>query len=318
MNIGLIGCGTMGGVYADRLAKMEGVRVSAVCHPEPSKVAALADSLQAKVYSSYADMLARPELDIVCVTTPTYLHKRHILEALNAGKHVICEKPLALNEEDCREVMKRSAEKGVRVFVAHVVRFFPEYAGICERLRSGEAGGIISAKARRVSLMPKENSWFLDRAKSGGIVFDLMIHDIDYILWLLGDSISQISANRTSHAGMEIVSASLTYANGTDVTLEACWGASAFQTELEIIGERGVIACESGKPESPGEEENGEPDASRKGVVIPESPEHYDPYYRQLAHFVQAIVTNRPALITTEEASTAVGIARRITELLEE
>lgn len=165
MNIGLIGCGAMGSVYADRLAWMNGVRVTAVCHPERAKAARLAELLHAGVHESYGEMIARPDLDIVCVTLPTYLHKEYVLQALNAGKHVICEKPLALTEADCLELIEASRKNKVRLCVAHVVRFFPEYRDARTLMRAGKVGSVASVRAARASLMPTENSWFLDKRK---------------------------------------------------------------------------------------------------------------------------------------------------------
>lgn len=317
VNIGLIGCGAMGRVYADRLMRTEGVRVAAVCHPERAKATALAELLQAGIYESYTEMIARPDLDIVCVTLPTYLHKEYVQQALEAGKHVICEKPLALTEEDCVELIKTSRTNGARLCVAHVVRFFPEYRDARSRLLSGEVGAAKSVRMTRASLMPSENSWFLDKRKSGGVVFDLMIHDIDYVLWLLGDRITHIRAEMTAREGVEQALAWLYYADGATVSLEAVWGASEFHAGFDLTGDQGVLRFGSIKEDFNSENKASHENSSDRGVIIPEASELEDPYYCQLLSFIRAIETNGPVPITAEEACSAVRIANRIVECIE-
>ncbi|MFC3798628.1 Gfo/Idh/MocA family protein [Cohnella sp. GCM10012308] len=317
MNIGLIGCGAMGSVYADRLVRMNGVRVTAVCHPERAKAAGLAELLQASVHESYGEMIARPDLDIVCVTLPTYLHKEYVLQALNAGKHVICEKPLALTEADCLELIEASRNNKVRLCVAHVVRFFPEYRDARTLIHAGKAGSVEYVRASRASLMPTENSWFLDKRKSGGIVFDLMIHDIDYVLWLLGDQIAHISAEMITREGMEQAWARLYYANGTEISLKAVWGSSAFHAEFVIRGDQGELYYDSARENIAIDKKAILAHSSDRGVVIPEASSLEDPYYCQLLSFIRAIETNGPLPITAEEACSAVRIANRILACIE-
>ncbi|GGD66707.1 Gfo/Idh/MocA family protein [Paenibacillus nasutitermitis] len=317
MNVGLIGCGAMGIVYVDRLMRMKGVRVTAVCHPERAKAATLAELPQAIIYTSYSDMIARPDIDIICVTLPTYLHKEYVQIALEAGKHVICEKPLSLSEDDCWELMEISRAKGVKLCVAHVLRFFPEYKDARLRLRSGEVGAVTSIRTTRASLLPAENSWFMDKRKSGGVVFDLMIHDIDYVLWLLGDQITHIRAEIITRESMEQAVAWLYYADGTKVSLEAVWGASEFRAGFDITGKQGVLRSGGVKKDVENDNKVVDENSSDRGVIIPEASELDDPYYCQLSSFIQAIEMDGPLPITAEEACSAVRIANRIVGCME-
>ncbi|MGG1638724.1 Gfo/Idh/MocA family protein [Paenibacillus sp. NRS-1760] len=317
MNVGLIGCGAMGRVYVDRLMRMKGVQVTAVCHPEWAKAASLAEFSQARIYTSYSEMITRPDIDIICVTLPTYLHKEYVQLALGAGKHVICEKPLSLTEEDCWELIETSRAKGVKLCVAHVVRFFPEYKDARLRLQSGEVGAVKSVRTIRASLTPAENSWFLDKRKSGGVVFDLMIHDIDYVLWLLGDQITQIRAKIVALEGREQALAWLYYADGTKVSLEAVWGATDFHAGFDITGEQMVLSSNGFNEDIVSDNKVVQNHSPDRGVIIPEKSELEDPYYFQLSSFIQAIEMNSPLPITAEEACSAVRIANRIVRCIE-
>lgn len=313
MKIGIVGCGTMGHVYAERMASMQGVRVEAVCHPDRSKAALLAARTDAQVFESYERMLALAELDIVCITLPTYLHPPYISLALEAGKHVICEKPLALRLQDCASIAALSGKCGRQVMVAHVVRFFPAYARLRAQVMAGAVGEVRQVFARRVSLMPPQGSWFRDQKKSGGVVFDLMIHDLDYILWLLGGNVVDVRAAWKECGGVKLATAVLQYADGRYAELEAGWGAPAFRAELAVAGSRGRLDIREGA-----EKDEVAAIPAREGVTIPCQPGVQDPYYKQLEHFIAAIRLGQPPLVTIEQAGAAVGIAERINQLLHE
>lgn len=313
MKLGIVGCGTMGHVYAERMASMQGVRVAAVCHPDGSKAASLAAMAGARVFESYERMLASAELDAVCITLPTYLHPPYICLALEAGKHVICEKPLALRSRECALIAALAIKSGRQVMVAHVVRFFPEYAAMRAQVLAGAVGDVQRVLARRVSLMPPQGSWFRDQEKSGGVVFDLMIHDLDYILWLLGGNIVDVRAAWKVRGGVKLATAVLQYADGRSAELEAGWGAPAFRAELAVVGSQGRLDISHGADQ---DEPADVP--AREGVAIPRLPDGQDPYYRQLAHFVEAIRMGCPPLVTVGQAGAAVEAAERISQLLQE
>src|SRR4051812_44184684 len=123
----VIGAGTMGGVHAEAYAAMDNVKLVGIVDIQKEKVDTLAKKLNTKAYGSYEEaMELLQQVDIVDVCLPTYLHKTYVCKAAYSGKHVICEKPLARNLEDAREMIDTCKQNNVKLFVGHVLRFFPE------------------------------------------------------------------------------------------------------------------------------------------------------------------------------------------------
>ncbi len=186
VHIGVVGAGGMGTVHMSNYAHMEGCQVVALCDAVPA--VEKAEAFGVPFFGSIADMLAQADVDVVDICTPTFMHKQHVEEALGAGKHVICEKPLALSAADGRALFALAKAKGVRLFVAHVVRFDPASLHLRKLVQSGEYGRMLDGEFLRLSACPRwvKNGWLFDKEKSGHIPFDLHIHDLDLIVSLWG------------------------------------------------------------------------------------------------------------------------------------
>jgi len=138
----------------------------------------LAAPLGARVAGDIAEALADPALDAVMLTVPTPLHHALTLQSAAAGKHVFCEKPIALTLADAREMTDACARAGVQFMVGHVVRFFPEYARIGALLAQGAVGQVGVVRAARLNSYPYTGrGWYSNFDWSGGPVLDMMIHD---------------------------------------------------------------------------------------------------------------------------------------------
>src|SRR5262245_11513858 len=125
MRIALIGAGTMGRIHAEALGRIEGVSVVAFGAPTlPPATASLAEQLGAAHQPSAAAVLERPDVDAVVVAVPTDLHHEIVVAAARAGKQIICEKPLARTHEQGEAMLAAVARAGVKLAVAHVVRYF--------------------------------------------------------------------------------------------------------------------------------------------------------------------------------------------------
>src|SRR5690349_5155936 len=194
MRVGIVGVGFMGSTHAQGWAATpaEIIGFTAETQQEAGK---LARQYHAKLYSSLDEML--PEVDVLDICSPTHLHHEMALKAAAAGKHIVCEKPLARTTEQAQEILNACREAGVQLFVAHVVRFFPEYALAHSAVAEGQIGKPGVIRLHRGSYRPKKpaGNWFLDEAKSGGVLMDLMIHDYDYACWIAGQ-VETVSARR--------------------------------------------------------------------------------------------------------------------------
>jgi predicted dehydrogenase len=118
------------------------------------------------------------EVDVVDICTPTTTHAALAVTAIEAGRHVLCEKPLGRTTAEAKAVMDAARHAGVQVYPAHVVRFFPEYVALKAAVDRGQLGTIAVARYSRGG-EGATSDWFFDDRLSGGIILDQMIHDID-------------------------------------------------------------------------------------------------------------------------------------------
>src|SRR5215475_13865506 len=196
MKVGIVGAGFMGTTHAAGWAETPAIIVGFTAETS-REVDVLAKRYNAKVYPFFDEML--PDVDIVDICSPTHLHHEMALKAAAAGKHVICEKPLARTTGQAQEIVNACWEAGVHLLVAHVVRFFPEYVLAHSAVIEGQIGKPAVIRLHRGSYRPKKpaGNWFLDENKSGGILMDLMIHDYDYARWVAGE-VESVSARRVT------------------------------------------------------------------------------------------------------------------------
>lgn len=187
VKIALIGYGGMGKTHIDNIQTMDGVRVSDICTLNTDAQAEI-EALGATYYADYAQMLRESQADVVLVCTPTHLHTQQVRQALLAGKHCICEKPLCLSAREAEALFDLARKQGVHLYVAHLLLFWEEYMALTELVRSGRYGRVLDMELHRLSERPAWSStgWLFEREKSGLIPFDLHIHDLYFLISLFG------------------------------------------------------------------------------------------------------------------------------------
>ncbi len=184
-SIAIVGAGTMGGTHAAYCPNMPDARVAWIIDPDRDRAEALAAPLDARVAGDIAEALADPALDAVLLAVPTPFHHALTLQAAAVGKHVFCEKPIALTLADAREMTAACARAGMQFMVGHVVRFFPEYAWIGALLAQGAIGQVGVVRVARLNAYPYTGrGWYGIFDWSGGPILDMMIHDLDTLGWL--------------------------------------------------------------------------------------------------------------------------------------
>ncbi|MDQ6420654.1 Gfo/Idh/MocA family oxidoreductase [Paenibacillus sp. LHD-117] len=308
MNIAVLGCGGLGAVHADIYAKLEGVRLTGVCDVRQEMADVLSKRTGAPAYASFQHMLEEADIDAVSIALPTYLHKEYTLLAAKARKHVICEKPIALTLEDAEEMIACCEENGVRLFIGHVVRFFPDYANMKRALDEGSLGKSAVAHASRVGGHPGA-AWYANIEQSGGVITDLMIHDLDFLRWCLGE-VRSVYALNTRREGMDYALVTLEFENDAVANVEAHWGyPGPFHTKAEIAGSGGIIRADSLRSSSLTIRRTAGADKSG-GIEIPQSPTFRSPYELQLEHFVACIRDSSEPLVTARDAYKALELAK--------
>lgn len=190
----IVGCGGMGRMHADCLRKLadEGrqVQVVAAVDPELTRTEAiLAQHPGARAYAAVYDMLKAEQPDLVHVTTPSYLHKDLTLTCLEAGCHVFCEKPMALNAVDALTMSNTAEQEDRFLMIGQVVRFWDSYRYLQQAVEDERFGKLLSLRLWRSGQAPEwgARAWFLDHELSGRAPVDMHIHDTDFVQALLGE-----------------------------------------------------------------------------------------------------------------------------------
>ncbi len=234
--VGILGAGAMGVQHLEAWHKL-GVPIGGLYARNVERGRAVAEPYGCPVYDSVDALVSEVEIADICL--PTTLHQSTVRQAAEAGCQIVCEKPLALDYEEGEAILRDCDRAKVRIFLAMVVRFFPVYRAAWERVRSGAMGQLKQIALKRVVSPPPPNgSWFLDDRLSGGVLCDLLIHDIDYAMWLAGD-VTKVDARREGQGQSQYGYINLEHAGGASSRIEGGWVESGgLQTTIDISGSR--------------------------------------------------------------------------------
>lgn len=322
MNIGVLGSGFMGSTHARAFAKLPGVRVVAVSSRTLSKAQKLASELGAAATTDNMAIINDPTIDAVSNTLPTHLHREFSIAALKAGKHVLLEKPFALNVADCDAMIRAQKKSGKVLMIAHVLRFWPEYVALVNVVQSGALGKPLSAVASRLSQRPAWADWFSDPQLSGGAVLDLMIHDLDVLNWIFGKPQRVFARGReTSKKSWDHILAIVDFGKtqGVIESSEFLPPGYPFTMTLAVLCERGRVELNfraGGISIDKGGGATLRVYEKDKTYVPPI--QAGDAYARQIAYFVECIHSGRqPAHGTPTQARLAVAASNAARESLE-
>jgi predicted dehydrogenase len=182
----------MGNMHARCYAQMPGAELVAVRDVEDEKARKMADEHDCDICGSAEDLVGRDDVDVVDVCLPTYLHCRHVTMAARAGKHVVCEKPFAIDPDEAESAVGAVHSSGVLFMCAHVIRFWPEYRLLKQYTDEQPHGRLLSLDMERMSVAPvwSWQQWYLNEELSGGAATDLHCHDTDFVRHLLGEPLS--------------------------------------------------------------------------------------------------------------------------------
>jgi predicted dehydrogenase len=310
LRIGILGTGFAGAMHARSARGLSDVSVVAIAAATREEAAPLAAECGARIEDSAASLCAADDVDLVVVATPTYLHSEHAIAAARAGKHVFCEKPIARELSEAKEMIAACEEAGVRLAVGHVVRFFPEYRRAKELLDDGTLGRPAMVTLTRGNFsVGSARAWYLDPRKSGGVVLDLMLHDLDTLRWWFGEPSRVYGRWLRASEGLEYALATIRYDDRPIVHVEASWAEHAgFRTGFEIRGDRGMLTHDSRAVapltlQSPAAENA---PAMMAAPTLAESP-----YRAQLRDLRDRLLRGEPPLVDGREGlrSLALGLA---------
>lgn len=210
LKVGIAGLGFMGWIHWLAYQKTAGVEVAAICTPEENRLqgdwtdikgnfgppGGKVDLSSIQTYANLDDLMGDPDLDVIDICMPPAMHSPTIVQAASAGKHVFCEKPLALNLEDCDRAVDACKQNGKHLMVGQVLPFFVEFQFAREAITSGKYGKLLGGSFRRVISDPMWLKSFYDPAVIGGPLFDLHVHDAHFVRLLFGMPTGAYSCGR--------------------------------------------------------------------------------------------------------------------------
>ena len=219
IKVGIVGMGFMGWIHWLAYRASRGIQVAALCTRERHRLAGdwreirgnfgppgeVVDVSGLGKYERIEAMLADPSIDLIDVCLPPHLHAEVSILALNAGKHVFCEKPMALTTPDCARMIEAARRADRQLFVGHVLPFFPEYAHARQFIAEGRHGRLVGGSFKRIISDPTWIKEFYDPARTGGPLLDLHVHDAHLIRLLFGMPSSVSSQGRMRGEVVEYV-----------------------------------------------------------------------------------------------------------------
>ena len=315
INVGMVGLGFMAATHIRAYRQLGGVQVKALCNPsgghldgdftnvagnvgatDPVKL----DMTGVKATRILSELLTDPEIHLIDICAPTKAHHELSLAALRAGKHVLCEKPLARTVKQAREIAAAAAVARGYFMPAMCMRFWPEWEWLQQVIHAQRYGKVLAARFRRVAEPP---GWghrnFFDGAESGGGLFDLHIHDTDFVQFCFGRPRSVHSAGYARFSGaIDHVLTQYTVASGAMVSAEGSWAMTegfgfnmAYTVNFEQAtadydlarGKEALRLCETGQ----------------KPRII--TLEASDGYVGELRHITESIAAGHPPTVVTAQ-----------------
>ena len=292
VKIGLVGAGGMGKVHYANYQEIAGAEVVAVVDAAPNAVET-AKQWGLPLFKTITEMNAAVEVDMVDICTPTFLHHDMVMESLNCGKDTICEKPIALNYADAKEMLDTAESKGLHLYVAQVLQFTKEVEILHRVVESGELGKPLDAEFERLSACPNWalGGWLFDKNKSGLLYYDLHIHDLDVIVSVFGkpDSYRYTSCRGEGKTYPEQIRIDYDF-GGTHVVGEAAWFNADipwtarwrvyFENGMLINDDKGLISYQFGR--EPIKYDTHDEVMISTGINVPPC----GWYYNELVHFL--------------------------------
>lgn len=249
IHFAIIGCGHIANKHIEAIKRLEQAELVAVCDANLTRLAQLQEELKVACFTDLAEMLDhKPEIDVVCICTPSGLHVQHAVAAARAGKHLIIEKPVALTLEDIDAIRDAAAVSQVKVTVVHPNRFRPAVQRLKWALDRDWFGKLshvnVTLRWNRNQAYYDQSPWRGTRAMDGGVLMNQAIHSLDLIQWLIGpvaDVKAMIDTRIRQIESEDVAVATIRFANGVLGVVEA--STTIYDKNLEesisVFGEHG-------------------------------------------------------------------------------
>ncbi|MEW6201662.1 MAG: Gfo/Idh/MocA family oxidoreductase [bacterium] len=294
MRIGIIGVGKMGSSHLRIFSQLKNVEIIGIADINETLVRGLAAEYKTRSFNDYRQLLELKP-DAVSVVVPTSLHKVVAIDALEAGCHILVEKPISSTLEDGKEIVTKAHKLGKKLLVGHIERFNPAVNILKEIIEDGVLGSIVSISSRRVGP-------YHPRITDSGIILDLAPHDIDVISYLYADRVREVYAiaGKAFHSQEDHATLMLKFRRGMAGVIETSWLPPHRVRKLNVVGDYGVASLDFIEQRVVVYDKNWarEANVSRQ-----------EPLRNELEYFVKLINNGEPPLVTGEDSLHALTVA---------
>jgi myo-inositol 2-dehydrogenase/D-chiro-inositol 1-dehydrogenase len=251
VNVGIIGSGRIARTHASAYATVARGRLTACNDVSTEAAQKFAAENNLRVHGDISDMLADPSIDAVIIATPNGLHAEQTIAALRAGKHVFCQKPIAMTLEEADAVVAEAEKHPDKVLqYGFMLRFTPPMAAVKERLASGGLGNPIVSRSAIFGWEPSA-PWFYDPKQGGGVILDTMVHFADLLVWLFGpvdyvhaDGGAYVLEGATQYGSADNAMVTVKHKSGVISHQYVTWTAGHGNFSFEIYGSAGEIVVD--------------------------------------------------------------------------
>jgi len=320
VGVGVIGCGSIGTWHLDRYMRLEEAKVVAACDIDEQALKEVKTRWGIEnLYTDYHDLLARDDVEAVSVCLPNYLHAPVTIDALKAGKHVLCEKPPALNANQVEEMFEVAKKTGKKLLIGLTRRFLSITRTARKYVKDDVLGEVYLAKCGylRQTGIPGMGSWFTTKSMAGsGAVFDIGVHALDTTLWIMNDfKAESVLASTYAKFGPrgkaagdwgkpvpggpfdveDLGVALIKMKGGATVYLEAAWASFSPKTEfyVHLLGDKAGLEYPAMRLITE--------EAGRITVKSMEYDRREDPYLNEVRHFIVDCILNDGEPVTKPE-----------------
>ena len=314
LGVGIIGASRVAPEHARAVEATAGARLVGIADPDLPRADAVAELHGCRTWADYRALLASADVDLVVLGLPNDLHAPIALEAIEAGKHVLVEKPMATTLDACDRMIAAAERNGVCLLVGHSQRFYPSTIAARDLVRGATLGRPVMARDVWTKPLGIESRppWFLDRRRGGGMWLMNGAHMIDRCCWVLGSGVAAVRGwvgNPLHAAGADDASvAYLHLRNGVALTLFHAGyraGAGAEQCGVEIVLTDGMLEFDS---------YTGRLRVSEDGAYAVRDLPAADPFTAELGSLVSAIRSGDPLAVPTAWARHVVAVLLAVEE----
>jgi inositol 2-dehydrogenase len=320
VRLGVAGLGRMGRLHAGNAAAARGIELVRLVDADGALARELAGDLDCEWSTSFDDLVGDPAIDGVLIVTPTPLHVAMVEQAAAAGKHVLCEKPLAFKTEEAMRAVEAAERAGIKLQVGFHRRFDPDWAAATRRIADGELGEVYLFRTSLRDMAPPPLDYL---RSSGGFFVDVTIHDLDTARWMVGEMV-EVTAHGAALSDpgfaelgdIDTALVVLRFESGAlgviDNSRSAGYG---YECSTEVVGSRATVRV--------GEHRRVHAEWLTRGGVqldwVSDFVERFPQAYRlELEHFAAAIREDTPLLVTGADGVAALALAQACQRSFEE